>query len=224
MRYCSDFMSNAVNVRLAYSDMTHDCAAAILATYANTLYGSVIDSVTKLPRPRFPSSVYTGLGVLFARSIYHALPLQLEVSDYFFELMFCDDACPESVLASYKLSDINPDLYSNIRDGAYHGCPFVLPYAGDVEVTPGGSAMRIASDADNENYLQLVASAICGAAFMERVKPHFLQGFYSVLPHMQCDGVLDIGEIAAMVRGSDTLFSSADLNALITPDWSRTAG
>jgi hypothetical protein len=217
-RYCSGLISNAVNVRLAYSDITHDCTAAIFVTYANTLYDSVIDSVTKLPRAHLPSSVYTGLGVLFARSIYHALPLQLEVSNYFFELMFCDDACPESVLASYKLSDINPDLYGSIRDGAYRDCPFLLPYAGDVEVIPGGSTMRITSDADNESYLQLVASAICGAAFVERVKPHFLQGFYSVLPHMQHDGVLDIDEIAAMVRGSNTLFSLEDLNALITPD------
>jgi hypothetical protein len=101
-RYCSDFMGNAVNVHLAYPGMTQDCTTGILATYANTLYGSVIDSVARMPLPYLPSSTYTELGVLFARSIYHAAPLRLEVNDYFFELMFYDKLCLESILTSYK--------------------------------------------------------------------------------------------------------------------------
>jgi hypothetical protein len=100
-----------------------------------------------------------------------------------------------------RLANLDPAFLGDVKTGVHRGHTFTLPDAPEIELMHDGGAEYVDSEDDEQQFLQFVASRRCGAVFVSNAKPHFLHGFHSVLPYMQCGELFSTRDAANLIRG-----------------------
>jgi hypothetical protein len=132
-----------------------------------------------MPRVNISKKDMYLLGVIMARTYIENIQCHFLLSKHFYDLLK-PIHLRKNISALERLKDIDPVLHKTLTTTSLIGLPFLYPGVDTLELIENGENIYINNEEDQQKFVELVASTLCGDIFIETRGNNFLLGFNSV--------------------------------------------